>query len=187
MPMKIIITLLILLVSTSCKHKIKHYKIKEGNHRSNFFGKPLISKKIDFSFAFDETAFYDDPSTHINKLYGFADCRSHHHKNSFRIGWRANKEVIELFAYIYTNGTRLIGDSQGGDYDAGIRLINISPGEIVDVVVKVLPHTYDVTINEQNFSFKRGCGHKRATGYTLGPYFGGMPKAPHDINIYVAH
>jgi hypothetical protein len=117
----------------------------------------------------------------VNKLYGFSE--GFHHWNSARIGWRCTDGVnIELIAYAYVNGQR-----------------------IIKPMIKCKPNTW-VFCNIQNkpskYVFKAMCPKGEAITisvpkkfsiyslfklfiYRLFPYFGGKIAAPQDMGIYL--
>ncbi len=157
------------------------YKIKKGRHYSNFIPSFICLsdlKVISRDFKFTESCKYEiEEKSCVNKLFGF--CFGFGvHKNSARFGWTYNKETnkIDIWCYFYNDGKLTKKSVFESD-------INKS-------------HTYEFMINKydknkykvffiidsqvkQNITFES----KIPLITTLGPYFGGNTRAPHDIEI----
>ena len=172
-----IILLLGFAVYAMDKTEMKKYTIPEGNHRSGLRYKPFRNKtRLDMTFRFDSTAIYqlgDNDHFDLNKLGGLAFGRNHH-INSARICWRYNveKEVIELFGYLYDHNKRVF--SHITDYKIGVEC------------------KASIVINKETVTFTVGSVTKDyakskwpSWGYRLFPYFGGNKVAPHDVNIWL--
>jgi len=139
-----------------------------------------ISKR----FKFTESAIYyfnDDDQFDVNKLFGFSV--GMHHNNSFRFGWRPNKELnkIEIVGYEYHDKIR-------------IPIIPICEVELNRWYTYSIKYSsslkrVDYIVNDDFYNFF-GSGdeinlkHKINFGYRLGLYFGGNKKAPHNMVIY---
>jgi hypothetical protein len=162
------------------------------NHRRPFLRIPqpiLINTEKSFTitkdFLFEQSAIYkfDDEDQHdVNKLFGFSI--GHHHKNSYRFGWRPSADLtkIEIVGYEYRNGIRV----------PTIPICEIDPfrwysfsmhydpeyGEL-DYIVCDQSGLRECSGVSSKFEFK----NHFLLGYTLGLYFGGNKKAPHDITI----
>lgn len=166
--------------------KNKHYPFP-------FFpiGLPIRIRKnkrivIQHEFMFTDYCLYDlmdADQGDVNKLFGFSiGC---HHRTSFRFGWRPNlkNHTIEIVGYEYHDGIR--------QKTMPIREVKLncrytytliySPVEkMITYKVWKMPTDYNIISNEIKLSKYYGFG------YTLGAYFGGNEKAPHNIVIYKA-
>ena len=178
---------IILLLLSSCnlieEIKPKHWKtytIEQGNHYSNGTHIALIeSTHIDFKAKFNSSAIYDlgnkSAQTSINKLYGFSDCNSQHHKNSARFGWLWNvsKQQLEIYAYVYLHGnviTHYLGNAiidQEQDYS-----------------IYIGTDYYNFNFEGNQVQIPRGCNLNNPK-YLLYPYFGGNNTAPHQVTIEI--
>ena len=163
----------------------KMITIKKNRHYSTLIPifKPIIIIKnkllyFKYKYKFTESALYDlkDTDQHdINKLFGFSI--GMHHTNSFRIGWRPNKNIdkIEILAYEYHNKIRVpaisIVEVNINDWNDFEIMYNSNMNSVIYTVNSKIV-TSDIELNEINF------------GYTLGLYFGGNKKAPHNIKIW---
>ena len=179
--MKIIIALTLSLLAFSALAAKKNiYTIEKGEHSSKGTNLGLfIGKILSVDVRFDNSAIYNLGNTNqgdINKLIGFSDCFSHHHKNSARLGWRwsEEKQKVEIFAYTYAKGKR------------AFKWINdVVLNEKFTMKIKVSKNMYYFTVGAPGVGLERGCNSKSAFGYKLFPYFGGDEVAPNDVNIYV--
>jgi hypothetical protein len=152
------------------------YLIKEGKHSAsgvNIGG--FWRKNMEFSAKFTESAIYDIgpvEQSDINKLKGFSDCTSAHHKNSARFGWRWYQGELQILAYTYADRVR------------SYKLItSIDTYKMYKYSIFVEGDRYRFVVNSQTVYMPRGCSSKRAKGYKLYPYFGGNIVAPHDVTI----
>jgi hypothetical protein len=152
----------------------------------DFFIPVFIKKSKSFSiikdFKFTDSAIYhfdDADQWDVNKLFGFSI--GLHHHNSFRFGWRPNKDLTKI-------------EIVGYEYHDKIRIPTIQICEIelnkwykyqIDYIGKDDEIQYDV-IGDKVISkrSKIDLKHKLNWGYKLGLYFGGNKKAPHNIIIY---
>ena len=153
------------------------YTIKKGEHDSN---SPFVIRNVSslkFEATFDASAIYQTTikanQADINKLYGVADCRSEHHSNSARFGWRWFNDQLEIHAYTY--------------------LEKVRQSKLVGVVEINKAYTYEIKLDDNKYMFllngttvelPRHCSGK-GEGYQLYPYFGGDEVAPHDITIKI--
>jgi hypothetical protein len=162
------------------------YVIKSGNHFSNFKLPTVVTTKY-FSFRakFDDSAEYylgTDDQYDINKLYGFSDCGSIHHKNSARFGWVWNDRAsnlrgrgrLEIYAYTYHKGKR---NSQF--------ITSVDLNVFNSYNIKVNKNNYIMSVNNFSVTMPRGCDSSNPIGVKLYPYFGGNEVAPHDVRIEI--
>ncbi|PRY15726.1 hypothetical protein CLV24_102350 [Pontibacter ummariensis] len=154
------------------------YTLKKGGHYADY--KPiriLSTARMKFQVTFDSTAIYTTTlkknQGDINKLYGMSDCRTDHHTNSARFGWRWYKEQLELLAYTYK------------DKELSYELIGAVPiGEPITCELRMEKQQYVFEANGKRITMPRGCSGE-ADGLQLYPYFGGNEAAPHDITIKI--
>ena len=155
------------------------YTIAQGQQfcNDNVFVAASYSE-LKFIAKFDSSAIYStkDPGNQddINKLYGFADNNTTHHKFSARFGWRWSNNALRLFGYIYNDGFR---DTK----ELGI----VAIGKENDCAIKVTSTAYQFNLNGKIYSLPRKSSTVKAAGYKLYPYFGGDEVAPHTINIFI--
>ena len=155
------------------------YTIEKGKQFCNTNPYFVTSyNELKFIAKFDSTAIYTtaDPSNQddINKLYGFADNNSTHHKYSARFGWCWSNNALRLFGYVYNNGVR---DSK--------ELGTIAIGKENNCAIKVTSTAYHFLLNGKIDSLPRTSSAIKGEGYKLYPYFGGDEMAPHTINIFI--
>jgi len=131
-------------------------------------------------FRFTDSCMFDlhDEDQHdVNKLFGFSI--GYHKKTSFRFGWRPilKEKLIEIVAYEYHNGVR-----QTTMPICRVELNKFHNFTLLYDGFKAKTYYY---VND-NKEFKNDVVLKKkyGLGYTLGTYFGGNEKAPHDITIY---
>jgi hypothetical protein len=152
-----------------------------------FFYPHFIRKYKPFSiikyFKFTESTMYlfDDEDQHdVNKLFGFSI--GMHHTNSFRFGWRPNKDLTRM-------------EIVGYEYHDKVRIPTIPICEVELNKWYKYEMNYLVTNNLIEYNVSDGyhiSGHcseiklkkKLNWGYKLSLYFGGNKKAPHDMVIY---
>ena len=145
-------------------------RIRKGTH-SDFrlprlwFGRRTVTRTVTFA----ENCLYDVGSNHWNKLFGFGYGLDHH-QNSVRIGWRGCNGIIEIGAYSYVAGVRCYP----------IATVQFKPG--IPVTLRL----------EMGFGWTRvyaggilleTIGVGGTWGVLLGLYYGGVPVAPHDMDI----
>lgn len=153
------------------------YTIKKGKHRA----KPLmfglfLKKKLSYRVSFDTSAkyFIGQDQDDTNKLFGIGFF-PHHHKESARFGWRYNENLnrIEILAYCYVNGNRIIDLITTVPFHVSHKMeLLISKRNFVFTVYKELPMVLVIEHNR----------HKKI-GYRLGCFFGGNQPAPQTITI----
>jgi hypothetical protein len=163
------------------------YTIQEGNHECDQRTiKSVSGTSMSFTVKFDSTAIYPAVITDynhaydINKLYGFSEGLNNQY-NSARIGWRWLNDQLQLFAYVYVNGT-LLRDPISYD-PAFIKTVQI--GAEVNCSIAVSGNTYIFTVDGVVVTTPRGTSATKYQGYQQYPYFGGTLTAPHLINIYI--
>jgi len=145
----------------------------------------FIRKSKSFSiikeFNFSDSAIYhfdDDDQWDVNKLFGFSI--GFHHDNSYRFGWRPNKDLtkIEIVGYEYIDKIRVptipIWEVELNKWYKYELKYNAVLGQI----------EYLVTGNNEYRGIVHPITIKLNWGYKLFLYFGGNKKAPHDITIY---
>ncbi|MEJ8802263.1 hypothetical protein [Pontibacter sp. H249] len=161
----------------SSGNKSGTYVIKKGKHYSNNKAKKLKAEIIRIEATFDSSAVYttSDPKNQadINKLYGMSDCKTKHHTNSARFGWRWYNNQLEILAYTYVNKKR--------EFKL-IRAVEI--GQPVTYELKLEDNQYVFTVNGTKVVMPRSC-NGTGDGYLLYPYFGGDETAPHTIKIAI--
>lgn len=155
------------------------YTIHKGKQRPT--PNPLVlfdAKSLTFIVHFDSSAIYINDvkkdRRDINKLYGFSDNFSMHHRYSARFGWRWLNDSLQLTAYCYNNGIRSFKE-----------ISNIELNSFDTCSIRISGNEYIFSVNEKFISMPRSAHGKNAVGYKLFPYFGGNELAPHDINIYI--
>ena len=153
------------------------YKINKGKHSIDA---PFVYRTISvlkFEATFDASAIYQtrnlDNQADINKLYGLSDCRTDHHSNSARFGWRWYSNQLEIHAYTYLNKVRQS------------RLVGVVElNKAYRYQIQLLDNKYVFTLNDKVIELPRHCTGN-GEGYQLYPYFGGDETAPHDIKIAI--
>lgn len=140
--------------------------------------KPGEYSELKFNAKFDSTAIYTTKEKEnqydINKLYGFSDNNSDHHKFSARFGWRWSDGALRLFGYIYNESVRTSKE---------LGIVNIGSENVCSI--KIEAGIYIFTLNNKADTLSRKSTKPNAVGYRLYPYFGGDEMAPHDINIWI--
>lgn len=155
------------------------YLIKAGNNYCEKNGYPLLTvKAFSFRAIFDSSAIYatvlPENQDDINKLYGFSDSMTHHHRNSARFGWNWAGNALHIHAYTYEHGMRRSKE-----------LGTVPLHQAIDYRIAVEPGIYRFTVNGHTDTMTRGSDDTLARGYKLLPYFGGDEPAPHDIVIRI--
>jgi hypothetical protein len=155
------------------------YLIKKGNNycENNTYSITNYSY-LHFRARFDSSGIYSTDTAgnqqDINKLYGFADCSSHHQTNSARFGWGWYNGAMRIHAYCYSGGVRAYKE---------LGVVNLN--ETFDCRLTVLPGKYLFTLNGKTDTMNRGCTDNSAFGYKLLPYFGGNETAKQDVRIRI--
>ena len=161
---------------------IHWYVIKKGRHYAQLNINRLrifsFRKSIEYRVMFDETSLYDTElyGDHINKLCGMTDVNSLVHSNSIRFGWRPNNRnlQIDLYAYWYDNGDRNF-----------IFIDSVELHETHYLKLSIEKEQYRFQVENQILVIKRSKRGQFGLKMRLFPYFGGQPKAPRDIKIYL--
>lgn len=159
------------------------FRIPAGRHRGRPFRFGLWWRKTSFSWIvkFDESCRYDlgtDDQYDVNKLVGIGYLL-HHHKDSARFGWRywTDRKEIELSAYCYVNGRRVIQHvcfcEIGKEYHLMLNATQIC----------YHLHAYERYSSTCLGMVTIGHAHKKKLQYRLGTFFGGNRTAPHEMNI----
>lgn len=159
------------------------YQFNPGKHNATPERIRLVTgKKITYLVRFDHNCEYDlGPDIYqldINKLFGVGYFPGHH-THSARIGWRwsKDKEVIEIFGYVYDGGVRkvvFIGDCKRNTW--------------YQITIFVDAHAYNFELTNRYTYTKTAkiiLEHRRFAyiGYGLNPYFGGDRPAPHKMTL----
>lgn len=158
--------------------------IKKGHHRAAGWIwrlRPHLGiRERSWVVTFDESCHYDSSNMdHWNKLTGWCNWNG---KNSIRIGWRPaldGSKRVQLGAYIKFKGKRM---TFMPGMDLGIWPYNLL------LLIKIAPvGRRSGLITVEGFGFSErwmvvyNCYYK--FGWLMHPYFGGVPKAPHDMKI----
>jgi len=158
------------------------FVIRQGSHRALplsfgiYFGKKVMSRKV----TFHEDCRYDlqgEDQKDWNKLFGIGYLWSIH-KDSARFGWRYNKDKdrIELSAYAYVNGERIM--EYIGDVEIGIE---------AELSLTIFSDSYNFYFEQQEYSDLVTI-HKASNkfiSYKCGLYFGGNQTAPHAMSVTI--
>lgn len=155
------------------------YIIKAGGHyASHDLYKPVVTQNFSFLVRFDSSAIYQSVKAEnqydINKLYGFSDNDSAHHRFSARFGWRWSNDALRLFGYVYNAG--VVSSTEIGA---------VSIGATLQCSISVAADHYDFYCNEYHRTLPRKSTTPKGEGYLLYPYFGGDEVAPHDVTIAI--
>lgn len=200
--MKGIITLLIIILFNACYVQpvtyyntddivvpidlkgFKGYTIKKGEHTSGTHIDVTYNDNIEAYVQLSESMHYRLQDTvdqwDVNKIIGLSDA-IHHHTASIRLGWRSIQNRIDLVAYVRQEGIHRT-----------YPLIEMENAKgVIYTKIIIYPMYYKITVmdindkgNTNTLQIKR---NKPYTGirYKLYPYFGGLSKAPHDIQINI--
>ena len=165
----------------------KKYTIQQGAHYCDQNTLARVSgTSMNFVAKFDSTAIYPAVITDynhaydVNKLWGFSEGLSNQY-NSARIGWRWLDGQLQLFAYVYVNGT-LLRDPISYD-PPFIKVVQI--GSDINCSIAISGAKYIFTVDGVVVQTAKGTGTSKYSGYQQYPYFGGTLTAPHLINIYI--
>ena len=119
----------------------------------------------------------------VNKLYGFSE--GFHHWNSARIGWRCvDGENIELLAYCYINGQRVIKPMIKCKPETWV-FCNIQNKNSKYVFKALTPNNQSITVSVDKDKKFSVYNLFKLFMYKLYPYFGGKIAAPHDMSLYI--
>ncbi|MEO6733089.1 MAG: hypothetical protein ABIN01_17830 [Ferruginibacter sp.] len=154
------------------------YTILKGQHYCDKSTIKSFSKsQLNFKVKFDSSAIYESVITEnqydINKLHGFSE-GINHHQNSARIGWSWNKKALRLYAYVYSDSTRIMKE-----------ITTVPIGPEISCSIGISGSRYVFSINEATLGIERKIKGAPIAGYWLYPYFGGDEVAPHDVSIYI--
>lgn len=161
------------------------FKIKKGCHYSNNLIYKLCyllntQDRISYNVTFDSNCYYsfnDVDDYDVNKLFGFS--LGLHHKNSARFGWNSLNGKIQIYAYCYVDGKRIIKEitsiESGKEYN--FTILNKDDKFVFVITSNNLMELYQVSIPKTI----EGC-----CGYMLWPYFGGNKSAPHNMSISIS-
>jgi len=152
------------------------YTIQQGNHRSGYFFEPFLGKSVMHGqFMFHQDCLYGVANmSHLNKLVGF--CNLYHHYQSVRLAWRpAGGYFIELWHYAYQ-----------GWRNKYRKLAEVVPDRTYEFELRIkFGHTLTKVKggSEPKNKVIAGPTWEPVAGYTLFPYFGGTPTAPHSMSF----
>ena len=154
------------------------YKVEKNKHK--FWPRPLLdrfaNKSISFKAVFRSNCIYNfgdiDDQLDINKLYGLTSLKIH--KNSARIGWRPEGNVIRVFAYWYIAGVR--GWKSLGHVQPNIENI---------FKVSIKNNNYNFAFNDEELHIPITKKWYSIFTFKSYPYFGGNLKAPHAMDIEI--
>lgn len=186
---------LVVRKKTFVSNGFDQYTIRKGKHYSRQNGKPwflkfgIAAKVMRFKVIFNEYPKFDNNDGDINKLYGVAFGLDNHYR-SVRIGWRYAESIrlIELFAYSYINGIRVIQPLLN---DKGKPLfIYGNDTYICNIVPQPNSNTVYVAVNDTNGRSLGRCivrnirhdGWFRIKQY---PFYGGNLAAPENVTIFI--
>lgn len=152
------------------------FTIHKGSHKSKpkrigfFFGRHTFRWKV----LFTESCKYDlvdNDQLDTNKLVGIGYLPGHH-KHSARFGWRYAEDhgKVELLAYCYIKGVRVIKSISSCDI-----------GKEYRIQLQITNWSYLFECNGDEVKIDHN--HKKKFQYRLGIYFGGNEPAPHEIKI----
>ncbi len=159
--------------------KYQTYIIKKGNNfcEGNNY---IIGEYGDLKFSaiLDSSCIYttSNPSNQadINKLFGYSDCTSHHHKNSARFGWNWYRGALRIHAYCYVDSVRKYRE-----------IGTVKVNEEFECKLTLQANAYIFSLNGDTVKMERGCTDAKAIGYLLYPYFGGDEPSPQDMSIKI--
>lgn len=157
----------------------KTYIIRKGNNYCDNNDYALTQYTfLHFRAILDSSCIYAtvDPTNQadINKLFGFADCASHHQTNSARFGWNWENGAMHIHAYCYAGTLRNYKE-----------LGTVALNKAFDCKLYVLPDKYIFELEGKKDTMTRGCTDNAAIGYKLLPYFGGNEPAPHEVRVKI--
>lgn len=164
---------------TNNSPKYETYIIKKGNNFCE--GNNYIIgeyRDLKFSAILDSSCIYttSNPSNQadINKLFGYSDCTSHHHKNSARFGWNWYQGALRIHAYCYVDSVRTYRE-----------IGTVKVNEEFECTLTLQANAYIFSLNGDTVKMERGCTDAKAIGYLLYPYFGGDEPSPQDMSIKI--
>jgi hypothetical protein len=165
---------------------MQFFKIKKGCRRGGIIDAPFRFRptKLRAKISFGSACWYNTEvaGDHVNKVIGI-NFGLLPHKNSIRLGWRPSNKAnrLELMPYTYVNGTRYI----------------LEEHKIIYPVQSIIAFHLDWDNSVKSWKFRLfdrnevllNCQipiQKVLTiAYLQSPYFGGEPKAPHDMDLHI--
>jgi len=163
---------------------MKFYTIKKGEHSTgNRIPVLTFSNTLSYKVRFNGTARYRTEKTtnmlDVNKLFGLSDKWTYHKTNSARFGWRYSPftDKIQILAYVYSNGSRIIE-----------HITNIDIDRTYEMRLTICDSSYNFLVKDNEHALYGTNLGRRESGvyslkYRLFPYFGGDETAPHTITI----
>ncbi len=155
--------------------KGKHYSVKENSLLPIPYKLAFAPKTLRFTAIFGAGCDYNSINNDsINKLYGISYGFDVHWR-SVRIGWRynSNLKVIELFAYGYAKGKRVIKFISSVAQYEEVEFIMFQNDDQV-----IIEANNKITIIIPDID-------KSAVRFKLWPYFGGKQAAPQNMKIFI--
>jgi len=161
------------------------YTIKKGKHKSKprQLGYWMGRNKFRWKILFTPSCRYNLQSVDqldVNKLVGIGYLPGHH-KHSARFGWCYNPttDLIELSAYCYINGKRIIK-----------RITECAVDKEYKIELFINEWCYFLSCSAAdssglNYEVKIEHKHRKEFQYRLGTFFGGNRVAPHEIKIKI--
>jgi hypothetical protein len=178
------------------------YVIKKGQHRAwpPHIGMWVGKKKIQYRVVFGYGCNYTIPGADqedTNKLFGLGYCplwkgilcatgavylgllSNEQHTDSARFGWVYKNGKMQIRAYLYVNGERIIEDlcqvNVGFTYDFFLFINH----ERNYYTFRVKNPANGWVLAERDFPFT----HDKKFSFPLDPFFGGNQRAPHEMEI----
>lgn len=154
-------------------------KIKKGKHRGRiklgiWWEKSLIRKEV----RFNSNCVYNLNSADqedTNKLFGIGYLWSPH-TDSARFGWLYKDGQIQINAYLYISGRRVIEKICSVPLQVSFIYTMTIGGGFYSLMVQEVS---GVILGRKDYLFT----HNNKIAYPMGVYFGGNQPAPHDMTI----
>lgn len=160
------------------------YRIPAGRHRALPLRFGLYWKRSSFKWhvLFEESCRYNllgDDQFDTNKLIGVGYLPGHHYESA-RFGWRYRTEQgeIELLAYCYVNGRRIIQPIGFCAIDKWYKISLFTSKWQYLFLLDEIDGAPIGTTEMKHYNYGR-------LGYRLGVFFGGQKAAPHEIKIQI--
>jgi hypothetical protein len=158
------------------------FTIERGKHYSDHFlykslNSLVFNRGLEYSVRFDSSCKYQLPKKDqqdVNKLFGYS-IGLDHHKNSARFGWHWYWGKINISAYLYRDGERIVLPMAKLELDSWYRFSIEAQEESDCFVISDSESTIAIANVERRVKFR--------FGFHLWPYFGGNNAAPHNILI----
>ena len=179
---KMLIMAIIVLFGCQLKvgYKQNYFWVEQGEH--SFRPKRILQpsyRTLSWNTMFRDNCWYDADKMpagdrkDINKLYGITSASIH--KNSARIGWRAEKDsIISIFAYWYIDGNREF-----------LKLGETNTSEFNHYLIKVHDNKYVFGFNDTYHTVTGVNKTFWLNSYRSYPYFGGNQPAPHFMDLII--